>query len=341
VDCAYQTQHRLSLPRQKTFAILRHQTCFSIHEYSTTIEQMETFDLATLRQFLALARHQNLSDAASELHLSPSALSKGLKRLELALQTTLFDRQGRNLRLNADGARLLDRAAALMASADQMRSEFLGTRGSFHCRISGPALLQLNWGRRIASLIGERFPGAQVAFGNEKEDEALSALARGEADLALVTTAALGALDPRHIALNIGLTRFEVAVGANHPLTLAGNGPRATVTEVLKYPFVVPTQPPFRGLQGGPATDGWRDDQQPRIIRYRSDDLLLVDGLVRAGLALAYLPDYALAELQLLRLDLTDNPFSCTQQVVLVYRPSTASGWLNYVVEAMKSEAVT
>lgn len=216
------------------------------------------------------------------------------------------------------------------------RQSKLGTRGSFHCRIAGPALLQLNWGRRIASLIGERFPGAQVAFG-KKEDEALSALARGETDLALVTTAALGALDPRHRALNIGLTRFEVAVGANHPPTLPGNGPRATVTEVLKYPFVVPT-PPFRGLQGGSATDGWRDDQQPRIIRYRSDDLLLVDGLVRAGLALAYLPDYALAELQLLRLDLTDNPFSCTQQVVVVYRPSTASGWLNYVVEVMKTE---
>jgi len=99
---------------------------------------METFDLATLRQFLALARHQNLAAAAWELHLSPSALSKGLKRLELALQTTLFDRQGRNLRLNADGARLLDRAAALVVNADQLRSEFLGTRGSFHCRIAGP-----------------------------------------------------------------------------------------------------------------------------------------------------------------------------------------------------------
>jgi len=38
-----------------------------------------------------------------------------------------------------------------------------------------------------------------------------------------------------------------------------------------------------------------------------------------------------------LRLELTDNPFSCTQQVVLVYRPSSASGWLNYLVEAMQS----
>lgn len=297
---------------------------------------METFDLATLRQFLALARHQNLADAAWELHLSPSALSKGLKRLEQALQTTLFDRQGRNLRLNADGARLLDRAAVLMASADQMRSEFLGTRGSFHCRIAGPALLQLNWGRRIANLLAERFPGAQATFGNEKEDEALSALARGEADLALVTTAALGTLDPRHTVLEIGQTRFEVAVGASHPLAATC---RATVAEALYYPFVAPTQPPFRGLQGGPATDGWRDDQLPRTIRYRSDDLLLVDGLVRAGLALAYLPDYALAELQLLRLELSDNPFSCTQQVVLVYRPSSASGWINYVVDAMQAAA--
>lgn len=295
---------------------------------------METLDLATLRQFLALARYQNLADAAWELHLSPSALSKGLKRLEQALQTTLFDRQGRTLRLNADGRRLLDRAAALVASAEQLRSEFLGARGGFRCRIAGPALLQLNWGRRIAQLLALRYPSAQLAFGNEKEDEALAALARGEADLALVTAAALAALDPRQHSQVIGSMRFELAIGSGHPLLRPGPA-RAGVGEVLQHPFVVPTQPAFRGLQGGPATDGWRDDLLPRCIRYRSDDLLLVDGLVRAGMALAYLPDYVLEELRLTRLELEGLPFSCTQQVHLVYRPSEASGWLNFLVAAM------
>jgi DNA-binding transcriptional LysR family regulator len=293
---------------------------------------METLDLATLRQFVALARHQNLADAAWELHLSPSALSKGLKRLEQSLQTTLFDRQGRTLRLNADGRRLLDRAAALVASAEQLRSEFLGARGGFRCRLAGPALLQLNWGRRIAQLLAARYPAAQLAFGNEKEDEALAALARGEADLALVTTAALGALDPRQRSQAIGSMRFELAIGGGHPLLAQG---RAGLDEVLHHPFVVPTQPAFRGLQGGPATDGWRDDLLPRCIRYRSDDLLLVDGLVRAGMALAYLPDYVLAELQLMRLELEGLSFSCVQQVHLVYRPSEASGWVNYLVAAL------
>ena len=73
-------------------------------------------DLDLLRHFLSLARHQNLPGASEELHLTPSALSKSLKRLEQQLQTTLFDRQGRQLRLNADGQRLVDRAAALLAN---------------------------------------------------------------------------------------------------------------------------------------------------------------------------------------------------------------------------------
>lgn len=300
---------------------------------------MESINFTTLRHFLALAKHGNLTEAASDLNLTPSALSKGLKRLEQSLQTTLFDRHGRNLRLNASGQRLIDRAATLIACADQISSEFLGAKGSVHCRIAGPALLQLNWGRQIVSILRDRFPGAQVNFGDDTEDNSISALERGEADLALVTSSAIKNLDARLKSLRIGFTRFQVAIGANHKLATPEKNLRATVAEVLKYPFVVPAKPPFRGFQGALATDGWRDDQQPRKILYRSDDLLMVDGLVRAGLALAYLPDYALTELNLQKLDIVDIPFSCTESVMLVYRPSAASGWLNYIIEALNTDS--
>jgi DNA-binding transcriptional LysR family regulator len=318
-----------------------------INEYSIFMSSMDTatfaapLDLGLLRLFSQLAEHQHLPSAAAALHLTPSAVSKGLRRLESSLQTPLFDRRGRRLLLNAAGTRLRERAAPLLAHADQLQAEFLGERGAFRCQLAGPALLQLQWGRRIAAALGARFPAAQVSFGSEPEDQALAALVRGEADLALVTREALPAPDTRDTrlaVLDVGTTRFQVAIGERHPLAKRrrGGGFRAAVKDVLRCDFVAATRPPFRGLAGAPATDGWRDDVLPRRVRYRSDDLVMVDGLVRAGLALAYLPEFAIAELGLSRLEVLDCPYHCEQQVVMVYRPSAAAGWMSTVVAAVE-----
>jgi DNA-binding transcriptional LysR family regulator len=296
-------------------------------------------ELGLLRLFSQLAEHEHLPSAAAALHLTPSAVSKGLRRLEAALQTPLFDRRGRQLLLNAAGARLRERAAPLLAQADQLTAEFLGERGAFRCRVAGPAMLQLKWGRRVAAALGARFPSAQVSFGSEPEEQALAALGRGEADLALVSRGALpapAARDTRLAALDVGMTRYQVAIGDSHPLARRRRGRlRVSVKEVLRHDFVAASRPPFRGLAGGPATDGWRDDVLPRRVRYRSDDLVMVDGLVRAGLALAYLPDFAVAELGLSRLEVLDCPYRCEQHIVMVYRPSDAAGWMSTIVAVL------
>lgn len=298
---------------------------------------MDTLDLGLLRLFVELAEHPQLPAAAHVLHLTPSAVSKGLRRLEDALQTTLFDRRGRQLRLNAAGARLRERTTPLLAHADRLRAEFLGERDAFRCRIAGPAVLQLEWGRRLAAALAGRYPGAQLAFGNEPEEEAVAAVVRGEADVALVTRGALTAPDARLATQRVGHARFQVAIGARHPLARARSRGRyrAPVADVLRHDFVVPARATFHGLAGGPATDGWRDDVLPRRIRYRSDDLLLVDGLVRAGLALAYLPDYILPELGLARLEVVGCAYRCEQDVVMVHRPANAAGWMTVAVEAL------
>lgn len=292
-------------------------------------------NLELLRVFVCLARHQNLPAAARELHVTASAVSKALQRLEESLQTTLFDREGRRLVLNGEGERLQTQAAPLLALAEQVRSEFLADRGAFRCRVAGPALLSLKWGREIARALSARYPHAQVGFGSETEDSAVAAVARGDADLALVTRDAAERMETGLAALDVGVTRFQVAIGATHPLARQHrkkNGLRASVASVLAHDFVCPTRPPFRALSVGPATDGWRDDVFPRRVRYRSDDLLLVDGLVRAGIALAYLPDYVLPELGLDRLEVHDCTYRCEQRIVLVHRPTRASGWMHVVL---------
>lgn len=59
-----------------------------------------------LQAFTAVARHGNLSAAASELSLTKGAISQALQQLETQLRTPLFDRIHPGLRINSEGRQL-------------------------------------------------------------------------------------------------------------------------------------------------------------------------------------------------------------------------------------------
>jgi DNA-binding transcriptional LysR family regulator len=126
---------------------------------------------------------------------------------------------------------------------------------------------------------------------------------------------------------------MQLAAGPGHPLAGRAEVPTA---EVLQHDFACPQHSMFCGLERGGRADGWRDDRLPRRIRFWLDDLQLLINLVRSGQALAYLPDFALAEApDLVRLTVPDCPYECVEQVHLVWRPATASGWLAAWVEGL------
>jgi len=60
-------------------------------------------DLLQLKYFVALAEKEHLNKTAEELIITPSTLSSSLSRLEKELGIKLFDRIGRNIRLNKFG----------------------------------------------------------------------------------------------------------------------------------------------------------------------------------------------------------------------------------------------
>ncbi len=64
--------------------------------------------MSQLRYFAAIAQLENMSQAAELLHMSQSSLSKNLARLEAEVGMPLFERNGRKLKLNAAGTRLLE-----------------------------------------------------------------------------------------------------------------------------------------------------------------------------------------------------------------------------------------
>ena len=63
--------------------------------------------LSLLRAFEAAGRTGSFHDAAAELHLSPSAISHAIRKLEKSLGALLFEREGRRVRLSSDGDALM------------------------------------------------------------------------------------------------------------------------------------------------------------------------------------------------------------------------------------------
>ncbi|WP_299879739.1 LysR family transcriptional regulator [uncultured Sulfitobacter sp.] len=83
---------------------------------------MRNLDITTLRSFVAVADAGGVTRAAGFLHLTQSAVSMQLKRLEEMLDMQLFDRSGRTIALTSSGEQLLAYARRMVALNDEVIS---------------------------------------------------------------------------------------------------------------------------------------------------------------------------------------------------------------------------
>lgn len=70
--------------------------------------------LPALGVFAAAARHQNFAHAADELHLTASAVSHHVRKLESLLGVPLFQRHARGVKLTTEGRQLADAATVAL-----------------------------------------------------------------------------------------------------------------------------------------------------------------------------------------------------------------------------------
>lgn len=74
--------------------------------------------LSALAAFESAARHQNFAHAADDLHLTASAVSHHVRKLESRLGVALFQRHARGVSLTAEGRQLADAASNALADLD-------------------------------------------------------------------------------------------------------------------------------------------------------------------------------------------------------------------------------
>jgi DNA-binding transcriptional LysR family regulator len=102
--------------------------------------------LPSLAAFEAAARKQNFAHAGEELHLTASAVSHHVRKLEAWLGVVLFQRQARGVSLTAEGRKLADSASNALADMDSVLRNLRATRDEQQrVRISALHSLTYTW----------------------------------------------------------------------------------------------------------------------------------------------------------------------------------------------------
>ena len=82
-------------------------------------------ELRVLNYFLAIAREENFTKAAQQLHVTQPTLSRQIADLEQELGVELFVRSNHNIFLTEDGMILKRRAQEILSLADKTKRDFL------------------------------------------------------------------------------------------------------------------------------------------------------------------------------------------------------------------------
>jgi DNA-binding transcriptional LysR family regulator len=146
------------------------------------------FALDRLRALDALATRGSVAGAASALHLTPSAVSQQLAKLERDAGAALTEPAGRGLRLTPAGRMLAEHAADILARVaaarldlDRLRDEVVG-----ELRIGAiPTSVQALAPAALARLRAAH-PDLRVALADGEAEETLPAVLAGDLDLAVV-----------------------------------------------------------------------------------------------------------------------------------------------------------
>ncbi|MFD0124682.1 MULTISPECIES: LysR family transcriptional regulator [Streptomyces] len=144
-------------------------------------------NLERLRTLDALARHGSVSGAADGLHVTTSAVSQQLAKLEREVGQPLLARNGRGVRLTDAGRLLADHAARIISQVELAQADVEAQRGCAvgELRIGAfPTAMRGLLPQALAALRAGH-PELRVRVREQEPEESMAAVVRGDLDLAL------------------------------------------------------------------------------------------------------------------------------------------------------------
>jgi DNA-binding transcriptional LysR family regulator len=177
-------------------------------------------ELRHLRYFVAVAETENVTRAATKLHVSQPALSRQIHDLEDEIGFSLLERSARSVRLTEAGRTFLTEARAVLLRAEQAvaaaRAKTGGMSGEIHVGYA-PSLTVQILPPMLRAFQGE-FPQVRVVLHDLSSEEMLARLGTNKLQVALTVRPPEKMLRGLFFA-EIARYAMVVAVAPNHPLT--------------------------------------------------------------------------------------------------------------------------
>lgn len=168
--------------------------------------------------FLEVARCGQLAAAALALSVTPAALSKAIRRLELELGLPLFERSGQGMTPTPFGHAFVDRAQRLKHEHDEalrLAGDVRAGRAGLLRIGSTVAVLETLVSQALADLQPRR-PGMRAAITVAASDDVLERTRQGRVDAAIIPV--YGALAPGLHDEWLGSDALVTTVRDGHPL---------------------------------------------------------------------------------------------------------------------------
>ncbi|MGW5033629.1 LysR family transcriptional regulator [Streptomyces nigra] len=179
-------------------------------------------NLERLRTLDALARHGSVSGAAEGLHITTSAVSQQMSKLEREVGQRLLAKNGRGVRLTDAGRLLADHAARILSQVELAQSDLEAQRGQVVGElrlVAFPTALRGLFPAALSALRADH-PALRVHSRELEPEGGVAAVVRGDADLAVVLDWYNKPLPmPEGLAkASILKDRVEIAMPEGHPL---------------------------------------------------------------------------------------------------------------------------
>jgi DNA-binding transcriptional LysR family regulator len=243
-------------------------------------------DFTALRYFSETADSRSIRAAAERLHISPSAISRQIAKLEHELRAPIFDRRAKGMSLTPAGEILRTKFEGMMREFARVKSH-IAALSDLQAGTVDVYCFQTAIESFVAPVLHRfhvQYPNVMFNVRMSSTDEAMEALASGAAEIGLVLN------PPVRDAIAITEVfrdRMIAAVAPAHPLAKRRS---ISLRELADYPFVL-TEPSF-GLRQQVDRTFVRHGIAPSIFCV-TNSLALVKGVASVGRQCTLLPRFA------------------------------------------------
>ena len=146
-------------------------------------------DISNLKAFVSIANTGSFSLASEELFLTQPAISKRIASLESELNTPLFDRIGRKVRLTSAGETLFKHAQVILKEVDNAKQSVANLSETIQgeLKIATSHHIGLHRLPSVLTHYVSNYPSVDLAIEFMDSEDACKLIEQGEIELAIVT----------------------------------------------------------------------------------------------------------------------------------------------------------